>query len=89
MLSSMSWSFTSKGSKEEVVTMAKEYSPPYQEGTAERASIERARAMIIAETEAAPGTEIQVNAYGSFSTSNGVEMAHSCSVLVSSASPPA
>lgn len=83
----MSWSMSNSGSKSEVVAATKAATFSYPEGTLEHASIERARAMIVAEVEAAPGPLVSVSAYGSFSSKDGVDVAHSCVVNVSSSQP--
>jgi hypothetical protein len=72
------------GSKTEVLTAVKAAPNSYPDSSLEHSSIERARALIVAEVEAAPGAQVVVSAYGSFSSRDGVDVAHSCSISVSS-----
>lgn len=83
----MSWSISGSGSKESVAATVKASTFSYPEGTLEHASIERARALILAEVEAAPGPQVSVSSYGSFSSKDGVDVAHQCTVNVSSSQP--
>jgi hypothetical protein len=85
---SMSWSMSSSGTKEHVLEYVKTYTHSYALNGAEGKSIERARSTIIAEVESAPGSDVSLTAYGSFSRNESKDVAHSFTISLSSSTPP-